>query len=171
MTIALIAHDSKKELMVQFCMAYRHILEQHRLLATGTTGRLVEENAGLKVTKFLPGGHGGAEQIVARIACEEVDMLLFFRDPISAKPSEPNEMNLLRICDVHNVPVATNIATAEVLIHGLARSSIRSGENCTVCINLQQIYNPRFQAIGGYFYCGQSALRLVVSSGCIQRTA
>lgn len=92
MTIALIAHDSKKELMVQFCMAYRHILEQHRLLATGTTGRLVEENAGLKVTKFLPGGHGGAEQIVARIACEEVDMLLFFRDPISAKPSEPNEM-------------------------------------------------------------------------------
>ena len=89
MTIALIAHDSKKELMVQFCMAYRHILEQHRLLATGTTGRLVEENAGLKVTKFLPGGHGGAEQIVARIACEEVDMLLFFRDPISAKPSEP----------------------------------------------------------------------------------
>ena len=157
MTIALIAHDSKKELMVQFCMAYRHILEQHRLLATGTTGRLVEENAGLKVTKFLPGGHGGAEQIVARIACEEVDMLLFFRDPISAKPSEPNEMNLLRICDVHNVPVA--------------RSSIRSGENCTVCINLQQIYNPRFQEIGGCFYCGQSALRLVVSSGCIQRTA
>ena len=119
MTIALIAHDSKKELMVQFCMAYRHILEQHRLLATGTTGRLIEENTGLKVTKFLPGGHGGAEQIVARIACEEVDMLLFFRDPISAKPSEPNEMNLLRICDVHNVPVATNIATAEVLIHGL----------------------------------------------------
>lgn len=178
MTIALIAHDSKKELMVQFCMAYRHILEQHRLLATGTTGRLVEENAGLKVTKFLPGGHGGAEQIVARIACEEVDMLLFFRDPISAKPSEPNEMNLLRICDVHNVPVATNIAAAEVLIHGWstatsigARSSIRSGENCTVCINLQQIYNPRFQAIGGCFYCGQSALWLVVSSGCIQRTA
>ena len=106
MTIALIAHDSKKELMVQFCMAYRHILEQHRLLATGTTGR------------------GGAEQIVARIACEEVDMLLFFRDPISAKPSEPNEMNLLRICDVHNVPVATNIATAEVLIHGLEHGDL-----------------------------------------------
>ena len=116
MTIALIAHDSKKELMVQFCMAYRHILEQHRLLATGTTGRLIEENTGLKVTKFLPGGHGGAEQIVARIACEEVDMLLFFRDP--------NEMNLLRICDVHNVPVATNIATAEVLIHGLEHGDL-----------------------------------------------
>lgn len=124
MTIALIAHDSKKELMVQFCTAYRHILEQHRLLATGTTGRLVEENTGLAVTKFLPGGHGGAEQIVARIACEEVDMLLFFRDPISAKPSEPNEMNLLRICDVHNIPVATNIATAEVLIHGLEHGDL-----------------------------------------------
>ena len=69
MTIALIAHDSKKELMVQFCMAYRHILEQHRLLATGTTGRLVEENAGLKVTKFLPGGHGGASPVRKWICC------------------------------------------------------------------------------------------------------
>ena len=85
MTIALIAHDSKKELMVQFCMAYRHILEQHRLLATGTTGRLVEENAGLKVTKFLPGGHGGAEQIVARDRLvRKWTMLLFFRRPHSA---------------------------------------------------------------------------------------
>ena len=84
MTIALIAHDSKKELMVQFCMAYRHILEQHRLLATGTTGRLIEENTGLKVTKFLPGGHGGAEQIVARIACEEVTLLM---EPTILRPA------------------------------------------------------------------------------------
>ena len=104
MTIALVAHDSKKELMVQFCTAYRHILAQHHLIATGTTGRLVEENVGLPVQKFLPGGHGGGQQVMARIACEEVDMLLFFRDPIAAKPSEPNEMNLLRICDVHNTP-------------------------------------------------------------------
>lgn len=126
MIIALVAHDSKKELMVQFCTAYRHILEQHTLIATGTTGRQVEENTGLSVQKFLPGGHGGDQQIMARIACDEVDMLLFFRDPISAKPSEPNEMNLLRICDVHNIPVATNIATAEVLIHGLERHSINS---------------------------------------------
>ena len=111
MTIALVAHDSKKELMVQFCTAYRHILAQHHLIATGTTGRLVEENVGLPVQKFLPGGHGGGQQVMARIACEEVDMLLFFRDPIAAKPSEPNEMNLLRICDVHNIPMATNIAT------------------------------------------------------------
>ena len=117
MTIALIAHDAKKELMVQFCMAYRHMLEQHRLLATGTTGRLVEENAGLKVTKFLPGGHGGAEQIVARIACEEVDMLLFFRDPLSAKPSEPNAMTLLRICDLHTVPLSPTHPPPAVLLH------------------------------------------------------
>ena len=124
MTIALIAHDSKKELMVQFCMAYRHILEQHRLLATGTTGRLIEENTGLKVTKFLPGGHGGAEQIVARIACEEVDMLLFFRDPMTVKSHEPNENDMFRLCDMRNIPVATNIATAEVLIHGLERGDL-----------------------------------------------
>ena len=124
MTIALVAHDSKKELMVQFCTAYRHILAQHHLIATGTTGRLVEENVGLPVQKFLPGGHGGGQQVMARIACEEVDMLLFFRDPIAAKTSEPNEMNLLRICDVHNIPVATNIATAEVLIHGLEHGDL-----------------------------------------------
>ena len=113
MTIALVAHDTKKELMVQFCIAYRQILSEHRLIATG-----------LNVQRFLPGGHGGDQQIVARIACDEVDMLLFFRDPICAKPSEPNEMNLLRICDVHNIPVATNIATAEVLIHGLEHGDL-----------------------------------------------
>ena len=88
MTIALIAHDSKKELMVQFCMAYCRIL------------------------------------IASRIACNEIDLLLFFRDPINAKPSEPNEMTLLRLCDVHNIPMATNIATAEVLIHGLERGDL-----------------------------------------------
>lgn len=124
MTIALVAHDTKKELMVQFCIAYSHILGQHHLIATGTTGRLVAEAAGLPVQRFMPGGHGGDQQIVARIACNEVDMLLFFRDPISAKPSEPNEMNLLRICDVHNIPLATNIATAEVLIHGLEHGDL-----------------------------------------------
>ena len=93
MTIALIAHDSKKELMVQFCTAYCRILSQHKLVAT-------------------------------RIACNEIDLLLFFRDPINAKPSEPNEMTLLRLCDVHNIPMATNIATAEVLIHGLERGDL-----------------------------------------------
>ena len=124
MTIALVAHDTKKELMVQFCTAYKSVLIKHTLYATATTGRLVADSTGMPVTLLLPGGHGGDQQIVARIACDEVDMLLFFRDPISAKPSEPNEMNLLRICDVHNIPVATNIATAEVLIHGLEHGDL-----------------------------------------------
>ena len=124
MTIALIAHDSKKELMVQFCTAYCRILSQHKLVATCTTVKMIAEATGLQVQRFLAGIQGGDQQIASRIACNEVDLLLFFRDPINAKPSEPNEMNLLRICDVHNVPVATNIATAEVLIHGLEHGDL-----------------------------------------------
>ena len=144
MTIALIAHDSKKELMVQFCTAYCRILSQHKLVATGTTGKLIAEATGLQVQRFLAGVQGGDQQIASRIACNEVDLLLFFRDPINAKPSEPNEidlllffrdpinakpsepneMTLLRLCDVHNIPMATNIATAEVLIHGLERGDL-----------------------------------------------
>ena len=124
MTIALIAHDSKKELMVQFCTAYCRILSQHKLVATGTTGKMIAEATGLQVQRFLAGVQGGDQQIASRIACNEVDLLLFFRDPINAKPSEPNEMTLLRLCDVHNIPLATNIATAEVLIHGLERGDL-----------------------------------------------
>ncbi|MDL2323799.1 methylglyoxal synthase [Ruminococcaceae bacterium OttesenSCG-928-A16] len=124
MNIALIAHDSKKELMVQFCTAYSRILSKHTLLATGTTGKMVAEATGLPVQRFLSGTHGGDQQIAARIACNEIDLLLFFRDPITAKPGEPNEMNLLRLCDMHSIPLATNIATAEVLIHGLERGDL-----------------------------------------------
>ena len=113
MNIALIAHDSKKELMVQFCIAYCRVLSQHDLCATGTTGKLVAEATGLRIQRFLSGTHGGDQQIAARIACNEI-----------AKPHEPNEMNLLRLCDVHNIPIATNIATAEVLIHGLERGDL-----------------------------------------------
>ncbi len=94
------------------------------LEATGTTGKLVSEATGLPIQCFLSGVHGGDQQIAARIACNEIDLLLFFRDPISAKPHEPNEMNLLRLCDVRNIPIATNIATAEVLIHGLERGDL-----------------------------------------------
>ena len=124
MTIALIAHDSKKELMVQFCIAYCGILSRHHLCATGTTGKLVSEATGLEIERFLAGSQGGAQQILSRISCNEVDLLLFFRDPISAKANEPNEYNLLRLCDVHNIPVATNIATAEALIHALERGDL-----------------------------------------------
>lgn len=124
MKIALIAHDSKKELMIQFCIAYSRILSQHTLMATATTGNQVADATGLRIQRFLSGSQGGAQQIAARIACNEIDLLLFFRDPINAKPHEPNELNLLRLCDVHNIPFATNIATAEVLILGLERGDL-----------------------------------------------
>lgn len=124
MNIALIAHDAKKELMVQFCIAYCGILSRHTLFATGTTGKMVSEATGLDIMSFLSGDHGGAQQIASRIGCDEIDMLLFFRDPLTPKPNEPDENALLRLCDIHQVPVATNIATAEVLIHGLERGDL-----------------------------------------------
>lgn len=124
MNIALIAHDTKKELMVQFCIAYCGVLSKHNLCATGTTGKMVVEATGLNVQRYLSDSQGGDQQIAARISCNEIDLLLFFRDPISVKPHEPNDMNLLRLCDVHNIPVATNIATAEALIHALERGDL-----------------------------------------------
>ena len=124
MNIALIAHDSKKELMTQFCIAYCGILSKHKICATGTTGKLVAEATGLDIEKYLSGAQGGAQQIGSRIACDEIDLLLVFRDPLNPKPGEPNEANLLRLCDVHNIPVATNIATAEALIHSLERGDL-----------------------------------------------
>ena len=124
MNIALIAHDAKKELMTQFCIAYCGVLSRHTLCATGTTGKIVSEATGLSIQRFLSGSQGGDQQIAARIACNEIDLLLFVRDPLSPKPHEPNEANLLRLCDVHNIPVATNIATAEALIHSLDRGDL-----------------------------------------------
>jgi len=124
LNIALIAHDTKKELMVQFCIAYCGVLSKHNLCATGTTGKMVAEATGLNVQRYLSGSQDGDQQIAARISCNEIDLLLFFRDPISVKPHEPNDMNLLRLCDVHNIPVATNIATAEALIHALERGDL-----------------------------------------------
>ncbi len=124
MTIALIAHDTKKELMTQFCIAYCGILSKYNIVATGTTGKTVAEATGLNITSFLSGSQGGAQQIASRIGCDEIDILLMFRDPLTPKPHEPDEHALLRLCDVHNIPVATNIATAEVLIHGLERGDM-----------------------------------------------
>ena len=124
MTIALIAHDAKKELIVQFCIAYCGVLSRHNLVATGTTGKIVSEATGLEITRCLGGSQGGSQQIASRIGCNEIDLLIFFRDPLNPKPSEPDERALLRLCDVHNIPVATNIATAEVLIHGLERGDL-----------------------------------------------
>ena len=124
MTIALIASDAKKELLARFCMAYCRVLGQHELIATGTTGKMVEDIAKLPVKRFMSGTHGGDQQIASRIACNEIDMLLFFRDPNNTSTNDTHAMNLLRLCDVHNIPVGTNIATAEVLIHGLERGDL-----------------------------------------------
>ena len=124
MNIAIIAHDAKKELMTQFCIAYCGILSRHKLFATGTTGKLVREATGLDINCFLSGIRGGDQQIGALIACNEIDMLLMFNDPLNPKDHEPNVNNLLRLCDVHNVPAATNIATAEALIHSLDRGDL-----------------------------------------------
>ena len=124
MNIALIAHDAKKELMVQFCIAYCGVLSRHNLCATGSTGKMIAEATGLEIQRFLGDSQGGDQQIAARISFNEIDMLIFLRDPLTAKPHEPNDMNLLRLCDVHNIPVATNIATGEVLIHGLERGDL-----------------------------------------------
>ena len=134
MNIALIAHDAKKELMIQFCIAYSGILSNHSLCATGTTGKIVSEATGLKIQRFLGGAQGGDQQIASRISCNEVDLLLFFRDPLNPKPQESNDMNLLRLCDMYNIPVATNIATAEVLIHGLERGDL----------DWRNIVNPKY---------------------------
>lgn len=125
MNIALIAHDEKKELMVQFCIAYCGVLSRNNLCADRHYGqKWFQRQQALQFRKFLAGSQGGSQQIAARIACNEVDMLLFFRDPLNPKPNEPNDMNMLRLCDMHNIPVATNIATAEVLIHGLERGDL-----------------------------------------------
>ena len=124
MTIALIAHDAKKEIMVQFCIAYCGILSKHNLVATGSTGKYVSEATGLDIIQFLGGSQGGSQQIAARIGCNEIDLLLLFRATLNPRPNDPDESVLLRLCDVHNIPVATNIATAEVLIHGLERGDL-----------------------------------------------
>jgi len=124
MTIAIIADDAKKELMVQFCIAYCGILSRYDLVSTGSTGKTVEEATGLNIVKFLSGPQGGAQQIAARIGCDEVDLLLMFRDPLATTNAESDEQVLMRLCDVHNIPVATNIATAEMLIHSLDRGDL-----------------------------------------------
>lgn len=123
MNIALMSHDNKKELMVQFCIAYCGIMSKHTVCATSRTGRLVADATGLPVQLFLAHAHGGCQQIGARIAYEEIDMVLFFNDPNSDELDKDLHY-ITRLCDQHNVPIATNAATAEMLIHGLARGDL-----------------------------------------------
>lgn len=124
MNIALLAQDSKKELMVRLCIAYNSVFSRHKLCSTANTGNLIEKDAGLKVTKFLDGKRGGCQQISSRISCGELDMLIFFRDPIHPELMEQEEHDVLRLADLHTIPSATNIATAEILIHGLERGDL-----------------------------------------------
>ena len=125
MNITLMAHDKKKELMVQFCTAYKSVLSKHNLSATATTGRLVAEATGLPVTLYLSHNQGGHQQVDARIAYNEIDLVLLFTDPNNSDPWEDQQVvQTLPLCDAHNVPMATNLATAEMLILGLQRGDL-----------------------------------------------
>ncbi|MBO5647092.1 MAG: methylglyoxal synthase [Clostridia bacterium] len=124
MNIALVAQNRKKELMVQFCIAYCGVLAKHNLCATGTTGKMIMDATGLKVQCLLPGSSGGEQQIAARVSYNEIDLVLLFRDPLDKYGNEPQINDLLRNCDLNSIPVATNVATAEVLIQGLQRGDL-----------------------------------------------
>ncbi|TCZ81188.1 methylglyoxal synthase [Paenibacillus albiflavus] len=125
MNIALIAHDRKKEEMIVFAIAYEQVLQDHQLFGTGTTGLRIMENTQLKVHRFMSGPLGGDQQIGAMVANNEMDLIIFLRDPLMAQPHEPDITALLRLCDVMGVPVATNMATAEILIKALERGDFK----------------------------------------------
>ncbi len=124
MKIALIAHDAKKRLMQDLCIAYRGILARHELYATGTTGRLIEEVTNLTVHKFLSGQLGGEQQLGIQIEHNEIDLMILLRDPLSPMTHELDALNLLRLCDMHNIPLATNLASAELMIKALDRGDL-----------------------------------------------
>jgi methylglyoxal synthase len=124
MNIALIAHDKKKPLIISFAIAYQHILQRHKLFATGTTGKRIAEETGLEIHRFQSGPLGGDQQIGAMVANNEMDMVIFFRDPLTAQPHEPDVTALIRLCDVHEIPLATNLGSAEIFIHGLERGDL-----------------------------------------------
>ncbi|SES33478.1 methylglyoxal synthase [Psychrobacillus sp. OK032] len=119
MRIALVAHDKKKEDLVQFVTAYKTILEEHELFATGTTGTRIINEVGLSVFRYKSGPLGGDQQIGSAIANNEMDMVIFFRDPLTAQPHEPDVTALIRLCDVYQIPLATNMGTAEILLKGI----------------------------------------------------
>ena len=119
MKIALIAHDNKKDEMMEFVLEHKAILSNHELFGTGTTGKIINETTGLKVHRFLSGPLGGDQQIGAKVAEGEIDMVIFLRDTLTAQPHEPDVSALLRICDVHRRPLATNIGSAEIFIKAI----------------------------------------------------
>ncbi|PAV30610.1 methylglyoxal synthase [Virgibacillus profundi] len=125
MKIALIAHDLKKDDMVRFAQAYKYSLKKHELYATGTTGLRIAENTGLSLYRFQSGPLGGDQQIGALIAENKMDMIIFFRDPLTAQPHEPDISALMRLCDVYSIPLATNMGSAEIFIHALERGDLK----------------------------------------------
>lgn len=131
MEIALIAHDKKKEDMIRFAIAYKDLLSKHSLFATGTTGKLIAEQTGLDIHRFKSGPLGGDQQIGAMIADNTMDMVIFFRDPLTAQPHEPDVTALMRLCDVYHVPLATNLAAGEIFLHGLERGDFNWREFIT----------------------------------------
>jgi Methylglyoxal synthase len=124
MEIAIIANDKKKELIAQFCIAYYNILKEHNLCATSLTAKYIYDASGLKITRFMMGEYGGEHQIASRISYNEIDCLLYFRDTSEKREYTEDELNILRLCDVYNIPVATNIATAEILICAIDRGDL-----------------------------------------------
>lgn len=124
MTLALVAQDAKKGLMQNFCIAYRNILSRHELFATGTTGRLVEEATGLTVRKFQAGPLGGAEQLCSRIEHNEIDLVLCLYDPDTPRTSDAGINVIGTLCDRYNIPCATNLASAELMIKALERGDL-----------------------------------------------
>lgn len=124
MNIALIAHDAKKKLMQNFCIAYRQILSKNTLYATGTTGRLIEEVTNLNIHKYLAGNLGGEQQVGIQIEHNQIDLVIFLRDPLNPKSHEMDVTNLAKLCDMHNIPIATNLASAELLIKSVERGEM-----------------------------------------------
>ena len=124
MNIGLIAHDAKKILMQNFTIAYRGILSKHEIYATGTTGRLIEEVTNLTVHKYLAGHLGGEQQLASQIEHNQMDLVIFLRDPLTPKTHEPDVNDVVRLCDTYNIPLATNLATAELLIKALDRGDM-----------------------------------------------
>ena len=139
MDIAIIAENNKKELMAQFCIAYCGILSRHHLLATHTTGKYISDATGLEIETFLAGSSGGTEQIASRISFNEIDLVFYFRSTDPAKEISEAEESLLRLCDIHNIPLATNIATAEALVTALDHGELSWRE----FINPRSEYNLR----------------------------
>ncbi|WP_409301353.1 methylglyoxal synthase [Peribacillus sp. SCS-155] len=121
MKIALIAHDDKKDDLIRFVMAYKSIFAQHELFATGTTGKRIQDEVSLNVHRFKSGPLGGDQEIGAMVARNELDLIIFFRDPLTAQPHEPDVSALIRVADVYCVPLATNMGTAEVLVQGMGQ--------------------------------------------------